>query len=666
MHRGYRLLWRLLVLPMLGWLWWRGRKEPGYRRHVGQRLGFIHPAPESSGCLLIHAASAGEMQATLPLIQALRTVWPDHALVVSTQTPTGAQALHAQWNGAIQHVYLPFDTPGATARFLDRLQPRLLILTERELWPELLLQCRRRAIPVVLLNARLSEHSLRSYQRWHALMDPVWSQLACVCATDTASLERYRSLGVPAQRLVLAGNLKFDALLPEHASPPPPWADGATVVVAGSTHEFEEEQLLPAWKSFSAHHPDALLILVPRHPQRFEAVARRLDELGLVYARHSRGETPGAGVRILLGDSMGELVRWYRLATACFIGGTLAPIGGHNALEAMALGKPVLFGPHTENFQNLYEEIERSGAGLRIGSADELFARVQHWTETPEEWARSGQAAQDLVLRHQGATRRHLDAIRPLWHVSGEAHRTRIVQQVVWPQTLWHDPALLDRVEPATFEPPAPDDTSAQRLATGSGRGQAHLIQAGGQALVLRHYRRGGWIARLSPDRYARTSVANSRAMREYALLRLMRSWNLPVPQPVAARHWSHGWLYSADILVAMIPDTRNVAQMLSQERPPAQAWHRLGSAIRQLHDHQVFHSDLNCHNLLLDGSGQAWIVDFDKCALRPGDTWKPENLARLLRSLRKELGRLPVFHWHEADWEHLLQGYNAPEPKPT
>ena len=655
-QRGYRLLLRSLALPMLAWLWWRGRKDAGYRQGLAQRLGFIEPEPASLNGILIHAASVGEVQAARPLIEALRQEWPDHTITVSTQSPTGARQLRSHWGGAIQHVFFPIDTPGATARFLDRLQPQLVVLIERELWPELLLQCRQRAIPVALVNARLSQASARSYQRWQALMRPVWAQLALVATADAPTTERLRALGVPADRLLETGNLKFDQPLAQAGSQALPWLDGRPVVVAGSTHEGEEDALLAAWPAFAARHPGCVLILVPRHPERFDAVARLIDQTGLPYARRSRQETLAPETGVYLADTMGELGLWYAHANVCFIGGSLAAIGGHNALEALACGKPVLFGPRTQHFQSLYQEIEAHGLGERVASALELLETAGRWLDEPARLADKGEQARHFVERQQGSSQRSLQALKPLWQPTQPGLLTQVLQQSLTNQTLWHDPALLAACPSTLFEP----ESDATALATGSGRGQAHRLQIEGLDVVLRHYRRGGLVARFSPDRYWRSRPQDSRAMGEYALLRRMRAWDLPVPAPVAARQLRSGWWYTADIMVAMIPGTQNVAQRLSIGPLSIEEWRALGRAIRQMHERQVFHSDLNCHNLLLDEIGGAWIVDFDKCGVLPGDAWKVQNLERLLRSLRKERVRRSPFHWDEAQWPLLLAGYEA------
>lgn len=660
-HRIYRLLARLLTPAALGWLWWRGRREPAYAQRLSERLGHLNTPPEATGGILIHAASVGEVQASRPLLDALRHLWPDHALTVSTMTPTGMQTLHDHWGQVIRHVYLPLDTPGAVRRFLDRLQPRLVLLVEREIWPELMLQCRQRSIPVALVNARLSDRSARGYRRWHRLFAPIWQQFAAVAAADPESLTRYQSLGVPADRCQCPGNLKFDMPPPEDmAVARPPGLDDRFVVVAGSTHAEEEEALLTRWPELWRQNPSLLLVLVPRHPQRFDDVARRLDASGLPWVRHSRRQTPETTTAIWLGDTMGHLPMWYRHANLCFIGGSLSPIGGHNALEAMVFGKPVLFGPHTRNFEHLYQLVETSGAGMRVHSGQDLARCITQASREPQRWQAMGQRGAMVVRQHQGATERTLAQIRRLWQDDDPQALGRIAVRRQGSSTIWHDPSVIEDIAASDFDPPLhrPD---ARPMATGSGRGQVHVVDVGQATVLLRHYRRGGLMARISRDRFLGSDPWASRSMREYLLLRLMRSWRLPVPPPVAARVEKIGPTYRNDIMVGLLPGTRNLVQIMAVAPIPVGAWETIGRAIRRMHDRQVHHSDLNAHNLLLDEGGQAWIVDFDKCAVRAGDDWKQANLQRLLRSLRKEKELQPICHWREEqDWPALLAGYSG------
>jgi 3-deoxy-D-manno-octulosonic-acid transferase len=662
-HRAYRLLARLLCLPLLAWLWWRGRKEPAYRLRLNERLGFIEINPAALGGVWVHAASVGEAQAVRPLIDALLRQLPAQQLTLSCQTPTGAATLQTHWGNRLRVVYAPLDTPGACARFLDRLQPRLLVLVERELWPEMLAQCRAQAIPVALVNARLSARSAQGYQRWASLMQPVWQQLACVAAADEESAQRFQTLGVPAERIAVTGNLKFDD--PSLAAPaelPSNWPDlqGRTVVVAGSTHAPEEAELLAAWPDFQRRHPAALLVLVPRHPQRFDAVADLLTQQGLSFVRRSTGQQPPANTQVLLGDTMGELLAWYRCAQVCFIGGSLAPIGGHNALEALGSGKPVLFGPHTEHFATLYADVLRLGAGQQVSDSRALFGAAHEWLQQPEHMQQMARAATGFFAANQGACQRTMQALQPWLAPGALAQAAGVQSKTTVDHDIWFDPDCFESIDVASF---APEHWGAQvqALQTGSGRGQVHKIAHAGGVYVLRHYHRGGLMARLSRDAFWRVRPHQSRAMREFSLLRQLRAWQLPVPRAAAAHQHRSGWVYRADIVVEWIDGTRNMAQLLAQRPLQPVEYQTLGRAIRQLHEHGVFHSDLNCHNLLLDGAGEAWIVDFDKCGFRTAGLWQQGNLDRLLRSLRKEARKNPVFHWNEADWAHLMAGYRAP-----
>ena len=656
---AYRLLMRLLVPVAIGWFWWRSRKEPVYAARLKERLGFHELPPQANAGILLHAASVGEVQAAQSLLQGLMQHWPMHALTVSTMTPTGAQALRNAWGDQVRHVFLPLDTPGATARFLDRLQPSLVVLMEREIWPELLRQCRLRCIPVALVNARMSDRSARTYHRFRHLFRPVWQQVALVAGAEPQSLARYLSLGVPPANGLCTGNLKFDLPSDPKPLPPEPVLEGRFVVVAGSTHDAEEDALLALWPALAKRCPQVLLVLVPRHPQRFAAAADKLKKHGLTFARHSHGERPLPETAVWLGDTMGHLPHWYRLADLCFIGGSLQPVGGHNPLEAMTHGKPVFYGPHTHNFEQLYQQIDAARAGQRVASAEAWVTHIQQACQTMPPFLEMGARGAEWLRQQQGATDRTVQALAALWAPMKPHTLGRIEVGRMGNSQVWSDPALLTPPTPGDFDPVnLPQD--AQPMATGSGRGQVQVVQRGQTPMVLRHYRRGGLMARISEDRFWGTQARNSRAMREFLLLRRMRAWTLPVPLPTAAHAQRHGLWQSADIMVALLPGTSNLVQRLQNAPLTAAEWHRIGQTVRRVHDRQVFHADLNAHNLLLDAQGQAWIVDFDKCLTQSGESWKASNLARLQRSLRKESTRQPSFHWADGDWQYLLDGYGT------
>jgi 3-deoxy-D-manno-octulosonic-acid transferase len=660
-HRLYRFVMRVLLPVWLAALWWRGRKQAAYRQGLRERLGFIEVVPNSLGGVLLHATSVGEMQAALPLIKALMARLPPGALTISCQTPTGIDTFKTFHIEGLRQVYWPIDTYSCVRRFLNRLQPRLVVLMEREIWPEMMQQCHERAIDVAVINARLSPKSLRSYQKFKALMHPIWQKLALVAAADEASAERHRALGAPSHRVCVTGNIKFDApqtgiYEPPAGLPPLPNLSAHQVLVAGSTHEAEEQALLDAWPAFYALHPQSLLVLVPRHPQRFEDVAKALAQRQLPFVRRSLGQVPQPDTQIVLGDTMGELPAWYLQAKVCFIGGSLVPIGGHNALEALCLGKPVLFGPHTHNFEALYLDVLHSRAGHLVQSGAEIFTRATQWLDDPLTWQAMSAAATALYVRNQGSCARSLDALQRLLP-SLASHGQVIAAQQVGRHQVWWDTNQFETVTPEQFEA---SYWVHENLSTGSGRGQVHRLAHNGRRYLLRHYRRGGLMAKISQDRFAWQRPELSRAMQEMILLRAMSSLGLPVPTAVAAHHERGLLTYRANIIVGWVEGSRNLVEILKERALSYAEWGKVGHVIAQMHHARVYHSDLNAHNLLLDLSGKVWVVDFDKCGFRAGKAWQAGNLQRLLRSLRKETKLHAGFCWDESQWPQLVSGYDS------
>jgi 3-deoxy-D-manno-octulosonic-acid transferase len=660
-HRAYRLALRILLPAWLAALWWLGRKQSAYREGLHERMGLIEVQPNALGGVLVHATSVGEMQAAQALLKALLQRLPQGGLTVSCQTPTGADTFAAMQLSGVRRVYWPIDAKGCVSRFLDRLQPRLVILLEREIWPEMMAQCRERAISVAIVNARLAPDSERSYQRMARLMKPIWTRLAVVAAADEASARRYRALGVPPDRVTVTGNIKFDA--PDSATPralarlpPMPNLSGHQVLVAGSTHEVEEQGLLDAWPAFHARHPDSLLVLVPRHPQRFEAVAKALEQRKLPFIRRSLGQAMQAHTQIILGDTMGELPAWYSRGQVCFIGGSVAPIGGHNALEALSLGKPVLFGPHTHNFEALYQEVRASQAGQMVHDATQVFDYANKWLGDTAAWQAMSQAAAALFARNQGACVRSLQALEPLLPLA-HAPSQAIASLDGGDRSIWWDAAHFDSLSPEHFTAAR---WNSEAIVNDSGRGKVHRFAHQGRQYLLRHYRRGGLAAKLAQDSFWRQPTQQSRAMKELIMLRVLRGWNLPVPLAVAVQQARGPLRYRADIVLAWIEGSRNLVQLLRERALSPSEWSTVGQAVGLIHQHQAFHADLNAHNLLLDDKGLAWVVDFDKCYFRGGEEWKARNLARLLRSLRKESSKFAGFQWQESDWQLFLNGYHS------
>lgn len=645
---------------MLAYLWWRGRADPQYRLRWHERLG--RPTAPGRGAVLVHCGSVGEVLAARPLIESLLADPRWGRPLVTCTTPTGARQIRKDYGDRVDHVYFPLDLPGASRRFLAALQPRLVILLERELWPNFLHHAQALGTPVVVANARLSESSAAGYRRWQLLMRPALACLRLVCCEDQTTADRFAALGVPLQRIRVTGNIKSDLrlapALTETIAATRRALGSRAVLTAGSTHAGEDEALIEAFVRHLAQRPDDLLILVPRHPERFDTVARLLQQAGLRFLRHSQGPLPGPDTQVLLGDTMGELMRWYGVASACFVGGSLIPRGGHNPLEVLVLDKPVIAGPHTHNFAQLYAALASAGALMPVASADAVFAQFVAVLDQPDAARRRIDLGRAVYQAMTGAVARTMAELSPF--ASWQTPPSGPMQACHGAQTVWVDRQCFEAAEPCLFDPQW-WRAQGECEALGAGRGHVHRVGDARGRYLLRHYYRGGLVARLSRDLFLARPTPRTRAMAEFTLLSQLRARGLAVPQPCAARHVRHGLLYRADILVALIPDAADVARLLHDTRAlTPREWQSLGLAVRRLHDEQVFHSDLNCHNLMLDAAGKAWIVDFDKCGFRTGDEWKAGNLARLQRSLRKELRLDGKFRWSEGDWQAFLAGYQG------
>ncbi|SFD36517.1 3-deoxy-D-manno-octulosonic-acid transferase [Thiohalospira halophila DSM 15071] len=401
-----------LALPLIfAHLARRGLREPAYRRGWGQRLGWLPPSARTqTPPLWVHAASVGEVRAIAPLIRQLQTDHPDTPLLLTTTTPAGAEQAAGLLRPEDRQTYLPLDCPGAVARFLDRARPRLAVIVEMELWPNLFAALRRREIPVLLANARMSARSARRYARLRRLIAPVLATPTRILAQAEDDASRLTELGAPAGRVEVAGNLKFDLALPadlaERGAELRASLGARPAWIAASTREGEEESILAAHATVRRTHPDALLLLAPRHPQRFDEVADLIRDHTGEPARRSRGEVPDADQPVYLADTLGELPLLYAAADLAFVGGSLVPLGGQNVLEPAAVGRAVITGPSRYNFATITRGLEAAGALTEVADADALGRTVTELLTDPESRAAMGAAGAELVAAHRGATQR--------------------------------------------------------------------------------------------------------------------------------------------------------------------------------------------------------------------------------------------------------------------
>lgn len=416
----YSVLFYLLLPFIFLRLAWRSLRAPAYRQRWAERMGdFLFP-PSYQGAIWIHAVSVGEAMVAIPLIKALRAARPQQALVITTTTPTGSERVRTQLGDDVFHVYCPYDVPLAVNRFLLKVQPSLFICMETELWPNILNGCHARGIPILLANARLSLRSFRRYQRVGFFMKHCLPKIDHIAAQTEVDAWHFEQLGVPRDQISVSGNIKFDLRIERELSvraeqrlqrwqamPRPIW-------IAASTHPGEDEPVLAAFEQVRRDLPTSLLILVPRHPERFAEVAARCRRHGLPTVLHSTGQPCTADTAVYLGDTMGELLLLLALAQVCFMGGSLVPTGGHNVLEPAALGLATLTGPHVFNFKAICEKLTAAEALLTVQSTEELAQQVTYLLSHPEACAEMGRRAKAVVAENGGALKAHLAIIQDL------------------------------------------------------------------------------------------------------------------------------------------------------------------------------------------------------------------------------------------------------------
>lgn len=399
---------------------WRGLRDPTYRERLAERFGFTHV--RASGAIWIHAVSVGEVQAAATLIRELGKRHPARALIVTTATPTGAQRVKALFGTGVQHVYLPYDTPGSVRRFLDRIRPRVAVVMETEVWPNLFRECVRREIPLLIASARLSQKSVRGYRWLASLFKDALASGIQIAAQTRGDADRFIGVGANPSLTHVIGNIKFDldisAEVRMRGREVREQFAGREVWVAGSTHANEEDAVLDAHVRLQRLQPRALLVLVPRHPQRFDEVRANLRNRQIEFIARSTGESIGATTSVLIVDTLGELMMFYAAADIAFVGGSLVPIGGHNLLEPAALGLPVLTGPHNFNSADVARALIERGAVTEVHGSDDLTEALQRLFADAPARDRQGAAAQAFVAENRGALERLLGLIEP--HLESE------------------------------------------------------------------------------------------------------------------------------------------------------------------------------------------------------------------------------------------------------
>lgn len=413
----YNLLTYLLFIPYA--LYWlvRGLGNRTYFDRIGQRFGFGFPAIER--CIWIHAVSVGEVQASLPLIRVLRDRFPERTLLVTTVTPTGAARVKAVFGDAVEHCYIPFESTGAVNRFFGSVNPDAALIMETEIWPNLYRACGVRAVPLILVSARISPRSISGYRRLLPLIRETLSHGIIIAAQSQSDADRFLSLGASAARTWVTGNIKFDVELPvdtlqKGAAFREKFIGDRPVWIAASTHDGEEQKVLAAHRALLEEFPDLLLILVPRHPERFSEVREQVQRSNFYVVSRTEGRVCQKTTSVFLGDTMGEVPMFYAASDIAFVGGSLVPVGGHNLLEPAAQALPVITGPQLFNAQDIADMFVEMQACRIVRNAAELAITVADLLNNPDKASEMGEKSRALLEQNKGALARLLVLLEPL------------------------------------------------------------------------------------------------------------------------------------------------------------------------------------------------------------------------------------------------------------
>jgi 3-deoxy-D-manno-octulosonic-acid transferase len=418
--RFYTCCYYLAFPIILARLLYKSKKTVAYRKRWNERFGYAPILPADTKSIWIHAVSVGEVIAAIPLVKAIRTNHPDYTIVMTTATPTGSDQVTKNLHNQVIHVYCPYDVPSCIKRFLIRIHPKLLIVMETEIWPNMLFGCHQRNIPIMQANARLSERSKKGYQKISSLIENVLSLYNVVVAQSAADGQRFIELGLKPQQLVVSGNIKFEfsvtaAALAASQALRKEWDIAQRPVwIAASTHAGEETILLHAFSLIRQKIPKLLFVLVPRHPERFSKVAQECKNNGYQIALRSQKQKPNANIDILLGDTMGELCLLYGASDVAFVGGSLLPIGGHNLIEPAAYGIPILSGPHLQNFTEVSQLLKNAGALQIVTDATSIATHTIRLLSSKKQQQDIRHRTQAVLQANRGAMEKHLRLVRKL------------------------------------------------------------------------------------------------------------------------------------------------------------------------------------------------------------------------------------------------------------
>ena len=413
----YTLIFYLAIPLVMMRLFYRALKSPAYWPRIPERFGVI-PSPMLHNSIWVHAVSVGETIAAVPLIKQLQQRYPESSVVITTMTPTGSARVSALLGDSVFHVYSPYDLPVAINAFLKRIQPKLLIIMETELWPNTIYACSKRSIPVILANARLSEKSAAGYQRFGPLTQPMLGALSTVVAQSQADADRFLALGLNSAQMQVSGSIKFDISISETLQDQSRrlkdhWTGKGKKLlwIAASTREGEDATILRAFEQLAERWPNLLLLLVPRHPERFKQVTELSRRAGFNTMLRSSADTLSEQTQVIIGDTMGELLLFYGCADIAFVGGSLVDTGGHNMLEAAAWGLPIITGESNFNFAEISHLLQANSALVTVNDSESLAEQVSLFIDSPEHRSEAGDRAKAVIASNRGSLDRLLDAI---------------------------------------------------------------------------------------------------------------------------------------------------------------------------------------------------------------------------------------------------------------